>query len=124
MTDNVEYAMNEALPARLEKLKKALDAGAIDKDTYDAAVAAITAQLSGAGAIAQGTDTVAVGVTGVSVAGDSYGDINTGIIMHLGTRSGASKEDLQHRTAGYGAHEAICSIQDGVQARLTRPTVL
>jgi hypothetical protein len=43
-------------PTRLEQLQRALDLGAIDRDTYDAAVAGLTAQLTGAGAIAQGPD--------------------------------------------------------------------
>ncbi|TVR58137.1 MAG: NACHT domain-containing protein [Candidatus Competibacteraceae bacterium] len=70
--------MTEPQLSRLEQLRRALDLGAIDQDTYDAAVAGLTAQLTGNGAIAQGPDALAVGAGGVGVGGGSYGDINTG----------------------------------------------
>ena len=70
--------MTEQPPlSRLEQLRRALDAGLIDQDTYDAAVAGMAAQLTGGGAIA-GQDAMAVGVGGVGVGGDNAGDINTG----------------------------------------------
>jgi len=62
----------------LDQLKRALDAGLIDRQTYEAAIAALNAQLSGSGAIAQGPEALAVGMQGVAVEGDSSGDINTG----------------------------------------------
>ena len=70
--------MTELRPARLEQLKRALDSGLIDQDTFDAAVAGMNAQLVGGGAIAQGRDAIAVGAGGVGIARDHYGDINTG----------------------------------------------
>lgn len=78
----------------LAKLKRALESGAIDQDTFDAAVAGINAQLSGSGAIAQGQGATAVGARGV-VAGEVYGNINTGLIIQQGTQPGASKDDLR-----------------------------
>jgi hypothetical protein len=63
--------MTEPPPSHLEQLRRALDAGLIDRDTYDAAVAAMTAQLAGSGAIAQGQDALAVGAGGVGVRGDN-----------------------------------------------------
>jgi hypothetical protein len=87
--------VKEQPPTRLEQLKRALDAGMIDQDVYDAAIAAMTAQASATVAIAQGENAVAVGTAGVSVASNNYGDINTGVIIQHGTRPGASKEDLR-----------------------------
>jgi len=63
---------------RLEQLRRALELGAIDQDTFDAAVAAISAQLSGSGAIAQGQGATAAAAQAAVVAGDSLGDIVTG----------------------------------------------
>ena len=71
-------AMTEPQPSRLEQLRRVLDAGLIDRDTYDAAVAGITAQLAGSGAIAQGQDATAVGAGGVAIGDTNSGDINTG----------------------------------------------
>lgn len=87
--------MTEAHLTRLEQLTRALDANLIDQDTFDAAAAAINAQLAGSGAIAQGQGAAAVGTAGVGVARDHYGDINTGVIIQLGARPGASKDDLK-----------------------------
>jgi len=87
--------MTEPPPSRLEQLRRALDAGLIDRDTYDAAVAGITAQLTGSGSIAQGPDALAVGTAGVGVTGPNYGPINTGVIIQQGTRAGASPADLR-----------------------------
>jgi hypothetical protein len=69
---------DEPPPTRFEQLKRALDAGVITQDTFDAAVGAMGAQLSGSGAIAQGQDAVAVGAEGVFIRGDNSGDVNTG----------------------------------------------
>ena len=77
--------MSQEQPTRLEQLKRALELGAIDRDTYNAAVAAMSAQLSGSGAIAQGEGAAAVVAAGVGVGGDNYGDVNTGLIIQLGT---------------------------------------
>lgn len=87
--------MTQAHLTRLDQLKRALDAGLIDQDTFDTAAAAINAQLSGGGAVAEGQGAAAVGAAGVGIARDNYGDINTGVIMQLGTRPGASKEELR-----------------------------
>jgi energy-coupling factor transporter ATP-binding protein EcfA2 len=62
----------------LEQLRAALNAGMIDQATFDAAAAAMTAPAPAGGAIAQGSDTVAVGVGGLNIAGDNHGPINTG----------------------------------------------
>ena len=82
--------MTQDPPTRLEQLKRALDAGLIDQDTYDAAVAAMSAQLSGSGAIAQGDHALAIAPGGVGIGGPNYGDINTGLIIQQGSRPGAS----------------------------------
>ena len=86
--------MNEPQPTRLEQLRRALDAGLIDQDTFDAAVAAMSAQLDGGGAIAQGPGAIAVGAGGVGVLGDNSGTINLGVLIQQGARPGASREDL------------------------------
>ncbi len=77
--------MTEQQLTRLEQLKRALDAGLIDQDTYDTAVAAMNAQVAGSGAIAQGPHAVAVGAGGTAVLGD---------LIQQGTQPGASEEDL------------------------------
>jgi formylglycine-generating enzyme required for sulfatase activity len=79
----------------LEQLKRALDAGAIDQVAYDAAAAALSAQLKGSGAIAQGQDATAIGAAGVGVEGDNDGIVNTGVLIQQGTRPGASPADLR-----------------------------
>src|SRR5919198_3250239 len=87
--------MTEPQPTHLEQLKRALDAGVIDQDTFDAAVAAVSARLDGSGAIAQGQDALAVGAGGVGVRGDNEGVINLGVLIQQAARPGASKEDLR-----------------------------
>ena len=86
--------MTEPPPTRLEQLQRALDAGLIDQDTFDAAVAGMTAQVAGGGAIAQGQGATAVGAGGVGVQGDNTGTINLGVLIQQGARRGASREDL------------------------------
>ena len=83
--------MTEPQPTRLEQLKRALDAGVIDQDTFDAAVVAVSARLDGSGAIAQGQDALAVGAGGVGVRGDNEGVINLGVLIQQATMPGASK---------------------------------
>jgi formylglycine-generating enzyme required for sulfatase activity len=95
LVDDLEDAMTQEKLTPLEQLKRALDAGVIDQATFNAAAAALNAQLSGSGAIAQGQGASAVGARGVGVARDNYGPINTGVIIELGTRPGASKDDLR-----------------------------
>jgi hypothetical protein len=87
--------IEEQRPTRLEQLKRALDAGLIDRDTFDTTAAAMNAHLSGSGAIAQGQGALAVGAAGVGVARNYYGGINTGLIIQQAARRGASKEDLR-----------------------------
>jgi len=87
--------MTEQHPSRLEQLKRALAAGLIDQDTFDAAVAGITAQVSGSGAIAQGEGASAVGAGGVGVRGDNRGTINLGVLIQEGTEPGASRDELR-----------------------------
>lgn len=79
----------------LEQLRRALDAGLIDQDTYDAAVAGITAQLARGGAIAQGQDALAAGAGGVAVQGDNQGTINLGVLIQQGIKPVASPADLR-----------------------------
>ncbi|MGB7988773.1 MAG: hypothetical protein WCF44_05220 [Candidatus Methylophosphatis roskildensis] len=87
--------MMQSPRSSLEQLGRALEAGAIDQATYDAAVAAIKAQLAGAGAIAQGQDATAVGAGGVAVRGNNSGTINLGVIIQQGTQTGATADDLK-----------------------------
>ena len=118
--------MTRSPSTSLEQLKNALDAGHIDRATFDVAVAGIGAKLEGGGAIAQGQGALAVGAGGVVVAGNSYGDINTGVIIQLGTRPGASKEDLRR---AYLARILIQADQlplfasDGAQAQIKLSSV-
>ncbi len=86
--------MTGSQPSRLEQLKSARDAGLIDQDTYEAAVAAMSARLAGSGAVAQGREAFAVGAGGVGVLGDNTGTVNLGVLIQQGTRPGASKQDL------------------------------
>jgi hypothetical protein len=62
----------------LEQLRRALDAGLIDRATFDAALAGMSADIAGGGAIAQGPSAQAVGVQGVGIGRDHQGRINTG----------------------------------------------
>jgi formylglycine-generating enzyme required for sulfatase activity len=80
---------------KIAQLQRALDAGVIDQATFEAAVAGLKAHLVGSGAIAQGEDSRAFGERAVAVDGDVNADINTGLIINLGTRPGASKDDLR-----------------------------
>lgn len=70
--------MNEAHRRGIEQLQRALDAGLIDRATFDTAAAAISPQLAGGGVIAQGQDVIAVGTQGAAIHGDNLGAINTG----------------------------------------------
>ncbi|MFZ2852543.1 MAG: SUMF1/EgtB/PvdO family nonheme iron enzyme [Rhodocyclaceae bacterium] len=82
----------------LENLKNALELGVIDQETFDTAVtaiAAVSARVAGSGAIAHGPGASAVAVGGVAIHGNSTGDINTGTIIQLATRPGASADDLR-----------------------------
>ncbi|MFB1490060.1 MULTISPECIES: SUMF1/EgtB/PvdO family nonheme iron enzyme [unclassified Thiocapsa] len=87
--------MTEQPLTRLEQLKRALDAGFLDQDTYDTAAATLSAQLQGSGAVAQGQDAIAIGAAGVGVQGNNDGVINTGVLIQQGTRPGASPADLR-----------------------------
>jgi len=86
--------MTEPQPSRLEQLKRALDAGLIDQDTFDAAVAGMNAKVAGNGAVAQGPGATAVGAGGVGVHGDNDGVINLGVLIQQGAKPGASRQDL------------------------------
>jgi len=76
--------MTDDRAKRLAQLKQALDSGAIDVDTYRAAVTALdreigmTAYVNGAGAVAQGGG-VASGAGGVAVGGNVTGNIYIGV---------------------------------------------
>ena len=86
--------MTEPQPTRLEQLKRALDAGIIDQDTFDAAVAGMNANVTGNGAVAQGFGATAVGAGGVGIHGDNVGLINLGVLIQQGAKPGASEQDL------------------------------
>jgi len=85
--------MTKPPPNRLEQLRRAFEAGLIDRDTYDAAKTAMSAQAGGV-AIAEGAEAVAVGPGGVAVQGGNDGTINLGVMIQQGTRAGASERDL------------------------------
>jgi formylglycine-generating enzyme required for sulfatase activity len=88
--------MSDEVRKRLEQLKYALDQGDIDQDTFDAAVAGISTQEAGHRELAQDNADLAVGSQAVTIRnGDNYGDINTGVLIHIGTKPGASKDDLR-----------------------------
>ena len=87
--------MNKPKPTRLEQLQRALAAGLIDQDTFDAAVGAMDAQVVGSGAVAQGPDAVAAGAGGVAMRGDNEGIINLGLLIQQGAKPGASREEIR-----------------------------
>lgn len=87
--------MTQAPATSLDQLKRALEAGLIDQATFDAAAAALSAQVTGGGAIAQGQDALAVGAGGVGIGGDNNGIVNLGVLIQQGSRPGASREDLR-----------------------------
>jgi formylglycine-generating enzyme required for sulfatase activity len=87
--------MNEEQQKRITQLQAALAAGLIDQDTYDTAVAAMQARLTGGGAIAQGANTQAVGAGGVLIAGDSSGFVNLGVYIQQAARPGADAATLR-----------------------------
>jgi len=87
--------MTQVPRTNLDELRALLEAGQLSQATFDAAVTAFSAQLRGDGAIAQGQDALAVGSGGVAVMGDNSGIINLGLLIQLGTRSGASGEDMK-----------------------------
>jgi len=86
--------MTEPPPNRNEQLRRALAAGLIDQDTFDASVAALAAQVVGSGAVAQGPDALALGAGAVAVQGDNQGTINLGLLIQQGTQPGASPAAL------------------------------
>ena len=86
--------MTEPLPSRHEQLKRALQLGAIDQDTFDAAAAAISAQLAGSGAIAQGAGAIALGA-GSAYLRNNQGTINFSVLIQNAAKPGASEEDLR-----------------------------
>jgi len=69
---------------RLEQLRKAFESGALDEDTYQAAVAALgasapaNAEVTGPGAVAQGLRPVSAGAGSVAVGGDVRGNVYLG----------------------------------------------
>ncbi|MGH8552769.1 MAG: NACHT domain-containing protein, partial [Methylococcales bacterium] len=91
----MEFSKTARQPTSLEQLQRAFAAGLIDRATFEAARAGIEARLSGGGAINQAPDSTAVGQQSVAVASNNYGDINTGLLIQLGSQAGASKEDLR-----------------------------
>ncbi len=93
--DGAVDRVTQALQSRIEQLRRALDANLIDQGTFDAAVAAMSAQFAGSGAIAQGQDSFAVGAGGVGIGGDNHGTINLGVLIQKGIKPGASESDLR-----------------------------
>lgn len=81
--------MTEQQPSRLEQLKRALAAGLIDQETFEAAVAGMSAQVAGSGAVAQGPGAAAAGAGGVVVQGDNEATVNLGVLIQQGTKPGA-----------------------------------
>ncbi len=113
--------MTQALQDRIEQLRCARDAGLIDQGTFDAAVAAMSAQLAGSGAIAQGQDALAVGAGGVGIGGDNHGPINLGVLIQQGTKPGASESDLRRAYLARILHQANqlpLFVGDGANAQL------
>lgn len=118
--------MTEPQPTRLEQLRRALDGGLIDRDTFDAAVAGMSAQLDGGGAIAQGQGATAVGAGGVGVQGDNKGTINLGVLIQQGARPGASREDLTRAYLGRlltQANQLPLFVGDGANAQVRLSSV-
>ncbi|MBU0966857.1 MAG: SUMF1/EgtB/PvdO family nonheme iron enzyme [Proteobacteria bacterium] len=76
--------MSDEREKRMTQLRMAFESGALDEDTYQAAIAGLwggdkeTAGVAGSGAVAQGTGAVAAGAYGVAVAGDVRGNIYMG----------------------------------------------
>jgi len=70
---------------RMAQLRLAHESGALDEDTYQAAIAGLggggkeSAGVTGSGVIAQGPGAVAAGAGGVAVAGDMRGNIYMGV---------------------------------------------
>ncbi|MBL8297425.1 MAG: SUMF1/EgtB/PvdO family nonheme iron enzyme [Rhodanobacteraceae bacterium] len=113
--------MTSALQGKIEQLRRAHDAGLIDQGTFDAAVAALSAQLTGSGAIAQGQDTLAVGAGGVGISGDNHGPINLGVLIQQGTKPGASEPELRRAYLARilrQANQLPLSVGDGANAPL------
>ena len=69
---------------RREQLQKAYEAGLLDEDTYQAAVAGLDApgkadaEVQGSGSVSQGPGAVAAGAGGVAVGRDVHGDVYVG----------------------------------------------
>ena len=80
---------------KLTQLQHALAQGVIDQATFDAANAGINAQLAGSGAIAQGTDALALGGGAVLVQGNNPGTINLGVLIQQAAQPGATGQDLR-----------------------------
>ncbi|MCP4425272.1 MAG: SUMF1/EgtB/PvdO family nonheme iron enzyme [Chloroflexi bacterium] len=79
--------MNDDLQHRLTQLKQAYESGILDKDTYQAAVAALTTAPAPptavqSGAAAQGDDSQALGQQAVNVEGDVGRDVITGNVYY------------------------------------------
>jgi formylglycine-generating enzyme required for sulfatase activity len=86
--------MTQTPATSLEKLKQALDAGAIDQATFDAAAAGINARLAGSGAIAQGPGAAAGGAGSIVIQGDNNASI-VGVLIQQAARPGASRQELR-----------------------------
>jgi len=75
-------AMTGSPKTRLDQLKHALASGVIDQDTFNAAVAGMSANVSGGGAIAQGAGAQAVGAGGIGIGGNNSGNI-ANIVLNI-----------------------------------------
>ena len=92
-----------------QQLDKLVANGFVEFDSMSARAAAEQANLTGSGAIAQGSNNVAVGRGGVSIGGHNSGTINTGTLIHgdlvRGDKVLGSKIGSQINTGG-GAYIA------------------
>jgi formylglycine-generating enzyme required for sulfatase activity len=77
------------------RLKRALVTVLTDDDPLEATDTRTSTDLHSDGAIAQGTDARAVGARAVYLEGDNNSVINTGTLIQIGTRPGASKIELR-----------------------------
>ncbi|MCI0731529.1 MAG: hypothetical protein L0332_33035 [Chloroflexi bacterium] len=78
---------NDDLNRRLTGLRRAHESGALDEDTYRAAVAALAGEAgytatTESGAVAQGAGSTAVGERGVQVGGNVGGSVITGDVYY------------------------------------------
>ena len=95
--------MSDDRKRRLDQLRKAFESGALDEDTYRAAVNGIEAEVAteasvaGSGGIAQGTGAVAAGREGVAVGGDLIMPGATKTVQQAEGDPGEAVQEEAHR---------------------------